>query len=47
LALFAERFGRRFTPSDELVRRAEAGETFYGGPPVESSAPARAWRMAG
>jgi 3-hydroxyacyl-CoA dehydrogenase/enoyl-CoA hydratase/3-hydroxybutyryl-CoA epimerase len=46
-ALFAERFGRRFTPSDELVRRAEAGETFYGGPPVESSAPARAWRMAG
>ncbi|HKB01032.1 MAG TPA: 3-hydroxyacyl-CoA dehydrogenase NAD-binding domain-containing protein, partial [Gemmataceae bacterium] len=31
LAYFAERFGRRFTPCDELVRRAEAGESFYGG----------------
>ncbi|MBO0700637.1 MAG: hypothetical protein J2P46_19730, partial [Zavarzinella sp.] len=47
LALFAERFGRRFAPSDELVRRAEAGETFYGGAPVESAAPVQAWRMAG
>jgi 3-hydroxyacyl-CoA dehydrogenase len=47
LAYFAERFGPRFTPCDELVRRAEAGETFYGAPPVESAAPTRAWRMAG
>jgi 3-hydroxyacyl-CoA dehydrogenase / enoyl-CoA hydratase / 3-hydroxybutyryl-CoA epimerase len=47
LAYFAERFGPRFTPCDELVRRAEAGETFYGAPPVESAALTRAWRMAG
>ena len=30
LAEFAERFGPRFMPCDELVRRAEAGESFYG-----------------
>lgn len=30
LALFAERFGPRFQPCDELQRRAEAGEAFYG-----------------
>jgi 3-hydroxyacyl-CoA dehydrogenase/enoyl-CoA hydratase/3-hydroxybutyryl-CoA epimerase len=47
LVLFAERFGRRFTPCDELVRRAEAGETFYGAPPVETPVPAGAWRLAG
>ncbi len=29
LATFAERFGPRFHPCDELVRRAEAGEPFY------------------
>jgi len=47
LAYFAERFGPRFTPCDELVRRAEAGETFYGGSPVEAAASTRGWRMAG
>ena len=45
LALFAERFGPRFTPCDELVRRAEAGEAFYGGAAAEAEAPA--WRMVG
>jgi 3-hydroxyacyl-CoA dehydrogenase/enoyl-CoA hydratase/3-hydroxybutyryl-CoA epimerase len=45
LALFAERFGPRFVPCDELVRRAEAGETFYSGTAAESQAPA--WRMVG
>jgi 3-hydroxyacyl-CoA dehydrogenase / enoyl-CoA hydratase / 3-hydroxybutyryl-CoA epimerase len=45
LALFAERFGPRFTPCDELIRRAEAGESFYGGPAAEAEAPA--WRMVG
>jgi len=47
LALFAERFGPRYTPCDELVRRAEAGESFYGGTPAEVSVPAPAWRAAG
>ena len=45
LSLFAERFGSRFVPCDELVRRAEAGESFYPGTPVESQT--RAWRMVG
>jgi 3-hydroxyacyl-CoA dehydrogenase/enoyl-CoA hydratase/3-hydroxybutyryl-CoA epimerase len=35
LAEFAERFGKRFEPSVELQRRAEAGESFY-----QSEAPA-------
>ena len=47
LAAFAERFGPRYTPCDELVRRAEAGETFYGGGPVVAAVPATAWRAAG
>jgi len=47
LVLFAERFGRRFAPCDELVRRAEAGETFYGAPAVETATPSGAWRIAG
>lgn len=45
LSSFAERFGPRYAPCDELVRRAEAGETFYGGPAAEVVAPA--WRAAG
>jgi 3-hydroxyacyl-CoA dehydrogenase / enoyl-CoA hydratase / 3-hydroxybutyryl-CoA epimerase len=47
LASFAERFGPRYAPCDELVRRAEAGETFYGGVSAESRTPATAWRAAG
>jgi 3-hydroxyacyl-CoA dehydrogenase/enoyl-CoA hydratase/3-hydroxybutyryl-CoA epimerase len=47
LASFAERFGPRYTPCDELVRRAEAGETFYGGAPGENRIPVAAWRAAG
>lgn len=47
LASFAERFGPRYTPCDELARRAEAGESFYGQAPVEAAVPVRAWRMAG
>jgi 3-hydroxyacyl-CoA dehydrogenase/enoyl-CoA hydratase/3-hydroxybutyryl-CoA epimerase len=47
LAAFGERFGPRYQPCDELVRRAEAGETFYGGPPAEVAVPAPAWRLAG
>lgn len=47
LATFAERFGPRFTPCDELLRRAEAGEAFYGGPPAETTVTATAWRAAG
>jgi len=45
LALFAERFGPRFTPCDELVRRAEAGEAFYDGTTTEAEA--AVWRMVG
>lgn len=45
LATFAERFGPRYTPCDELVRRAEAGETFYAG---AADVPAvTGWRAAG
>ena len=47
LAAFAERFGPRYAPCDELVRRAEAGETFYGGPPGEVAFPVTALRAAG
>jgi 3-hydroxyacyl-CoA dehydrogenase/enoyl-CoA hydratase/3-hydroxybutyryl-CoA epimerase len=47
LSAFAERFGPRYTPCDELVRRAEAGETFYEGSPAEAAVPAPAWRAAG
>jgi 3-hydroxyacyl-CoA dehydrogenase/enoyl-CoA hydratase/3-hydroxybutyryl-CoA epimerase len=47
LASFAERFGSRYTPCDELIRRAEAGETFYGGPAAECAVPVIAWRAAG
>jgi 3-hydroxyacyl-CoA dehydrogenase/enoyl-CoA hydratase/3-hydroxybutyryl-CoA epimerase len=47
LSLFAERFGPRFRPCDELVRRAEAGETFHGGLPPEAAAPIQRWRLAG
>ena len=47
LSSFAERFGPRYTPCDELVRRAEAGETFHGGPPAEARVRAPAWRAAG
>ncbi len=45
LAEFAERFGPRFTPSDELIRRAEAGETFY---PCETPSGGKvlSWRVA-
>jgi len=32
LQQFAERFGSRFRPSGEIVRRAEAGESFHGTP---------------
>jgi 3-hydroxyacyl-CoA dehydrogenase/enoyl-CoA hydratase/3-hydroxybutyryl-CoA epimerase len=46
LASFAERFGPRYSPCDELVRRAEAGETFYGNP-AEAAVPVTAWRAAG
>jgi 3-hydroxyacyl-CoA dehydrogenase/enoyl-CoA hydratase/3-hydroxybutyryl-CoA epimerase len=46
LAGYAERFGPRYTPCDELVRRAEAGESFCGGP-AEAVAPVAAWRLAG
>jgi 3-hydroxyacyl-CoA dehydrogenase / enoyl-CoA hydratase / 3-hydroxybutyryl-CoA epimerase len=45
LALYAERFGPRFAPCDELVRRAEAGESFYSGSAVLTET--RAWRIAG
>jgi 3-hydroxyacyl-CoA dehydrogenase/enoyl-CoA hydratase/3-hydroxybutyryl-CoA epimerase len=47
LNYFAERFGPRFVPCDELVRRAEAGEGFYGNIAGEAAAPVPAWRMAG
>ena len=30
LSYLEERFGRRFVPCDELLRRAEAGESFDG-----------------
>jgi 3-hydroxyacyl-CoA dehydrogenase/enoyl-CoA hydratase/3-hydroxybutyryl-CoA epimerase len=45
LSYFAERFGPRFTPCDELVRRAEAGEGFYGATVATEVVPA--WRIAG
>jgi 3-hydroxyacyl-CoA dehydrogenase / enoyl-CoA hydratase / 3-hydroxybutyryl-CoA epimerase len=47
LAFLAERYGRRFTPCDELVRRAEAGESFYGAATADEPAPAPVWRLAG
>jgi 3-hydroxyacyl-CoA dehydrogenase/enoyl-CoA hydratase/3-hydroxybutyryl-CoA epimerase len=48
LAHFAERFGPRLLPCDELVRRAEAGESFYGGASVDPVAVTHLpWRMAG
>lgn len=45
LAEFAERFGPRFSPCDELIRRSEAGETFY---PCESPSGGKvlSWRVA-
>jgi 3-hydroxyacyl-CoA dehydrogenase / enoyl-CoA hydratase / 3-hydroxybutyryl-CoA epimerase len=46
LASFAERFGPRYLPCDELIRRAEAGESFYG-QPAESGRSIPALRMAG
>jgi 3-hydroxyacyl-CoA dehydrogenase/enoyl-CoA hydratase/3-hydroxybutyryl-CoA epimerase len=46
LCYFAERFGSRFAPCDELVRRAEAGEGFYDGV-SETSTAAQPWRIAG
>ena len=47
LSDFAERFGPRYRPCDELARRAEAGESFYGQPVAEVVAPVRASRLAG
>jgi 3-hydroxyacyl-CoA dehydrogenase / enoyl-CoA hydratase / 3-hydroxybutyryl-CoA epimerase len=46
LAVFSERFGPRFGPCDEILRRAEAGESFYGS---RADEPARvlSWRVAG
>ncbi|HEX3147688.1 MAG TPA: 3-hydroxyacyl-CoA dehydrogenase NAD-binding domain-containing protein [Gemmataceae bacterium] len=46
LASFAERFGSRYRPCDELIRRAEAGESFYG-QPAETGRTAPALRIAG
>lgn len=45
LAEFAERFGPRFTPCDELIRRAEAGESFYPNE-TASSGKVLSWRVA-
>lgn len=47
LSGFTERYGPRYQPCDEVVRRAEAGESFYGGPPAEITTLAPAWRKAG
>lgn len=45
LSFLAERFGPRLAPCDELIRRAEAGESFHGG--AESGTRAPAWRLVG
>jgi 3-hydroxyacyl-CoA dehydrogenase / enoyl-CoA hydratase / 3-hydroxybutyryl-CoA epimerase len=47
LSSFAERFGTRYTPCDELVRRADAGEMFYVGSSTEGVTSELAWRIAG
>lgn len=47
LGSFAERFGPRFTPCDEILRRAEAGESFYGSRTAEVPSRVLAWRVAG
>jgi 3-hydroxyacyl-CoA dehydrogenase/enoyl-CoA hydratase/3-hydroxybutyryl-CoA epimerase len=47
LSYFAERHGNYLSPCDELLRRAEACESFYGDAlPAETAMP-HAWRMAG
>lgn len=46
LSFFAERCGSYMAPCDELVRRAEAGESFYGDAPVDGGRP-QVWRMVG
>ena len=46
LSHFAERYGRDYAPCDELIRRAEAGETFYEGAVVKPIGQ-QAWRMVG
>jgi 3-hydroxyacyl-CoA dehydrogenase / enoyl-CoA hydratase / 3-hydroxybutyryl-CoA epimerase len=45
LSFFAERYGAYMAPCDELLRRAEAGESFYGDNPVEPAPQVR--RMVG
>jgi 3-hydroxyacyl-CoA dehydrogenase/enoyl-CoA hydratase/3-hydroxybutyryl-CoA epimerase len=47
LAYFAERFGPRFAPCDELIRRAEAGESFYGEPGSVPAEKSFTYRIAG
>jgi hypothetical protein len=43
-----ERLGKRFEPCLELIRRAEAGESFHGqAAPAVLELPARPWRLAG
>ncbi|HVK11702.1 MAG TPA: 3-hydroxyacyl-CoA dehydrogenase NAD-binding domain-containing protein, partial [Gemmataceae bacterium] len=46
LAAFSERFGPRFGPCDEILRRAEAGESFYGTRADEATR-VLSWRVAG
>lgn len=47
LGYYAERHGNYLAPCDELIRRAEAGESFYGDAIPTETAPQHAWRMAG
>jgi 3-hydroxyacyl-CoA dehydrogenase/enoyl-CoA hydratase/3-hydroxybutyryl-CoA epimerase len=47
LSYFAERYGRDYAPCDELIRRAEAGESFYGDRDNEMPVGQPAWRMVG
>jgi 3-hydroxyacyl-CoA dehydrogenase len=47
LTYLAERHGPYLAPCDELVRRAEAGESFYGGATDERADQPEIWRMAG
>jgi 3-hydroxyacyl-CoA dehydrogenase/enoyl-CoA hydratase/3-hydroxybutyryl-CoA epimerase len=47
LSYFAERHGNYLAPCDELLRRAEAGESFYGDALPAEAAMRQPWRMVG
>ena len=46
LSYYAERCGSYLTPCDELLRRSEAGESFYGEMPTNAG-DRQLWRMVG